>query len=144
MASAQFGFSWDKLEKVQAFHFKAGQGAKTGTGGHLPGSKVQGEIAKVRGLEPGVSAISPATFPEFNGIEDFKDFSTRVREVSGGIPVGYKLAASHIEKDMEFALNAGADYIILDGRGGGTGTAPTVLRNNINVPTIPALVLRHF
>lgn len=139
LASAQFGFSWDKLEKVQAFHFKGGQGAKTGTGGHLPGNKVQGEIAKVRGLEPGVSAISPATFPEFNGIDDFKEFSAKVREVSGGIPVGYKLAASHIEKDMEFALDAGADYIILDGRGGGTGAAPTVLRNNINVPTIPAL-----
>lgn len=139
LASAQFGFSWDKIEKVQAFHFKGGQGAKTGTGGHLPGNKVQGEIAKVRGLEPGHSAISPATFPEFNGIEDFKTFAEKVREVSGGIPVGYKLAASHIEKDLAFALEAGADYIILDGRGGGTGAAPTVLRNNINVPTIPAL-----
>ncbi|MFT7032034.1 MAG: glutamate synthase domain-containing protein 2 [Cyclobacteriaceae bacterium] len=139
LASAQFGFSWDKLEKVQAFHFKGGQGAKTGTGGHLPGNKVQGEIAKVRGLEPGHSAISPATFPDFDGIEDFREFAAKVREVSGGIPVGYKLAASHIEQDMEFAVEAGADYIILDGRGGGTGAAPTVLRNNINVPTIPAL-----
>lgn len=139
LASAQFGFTWDKLEKVQAFHFKGGQGAKTGTGGHLPGNKVQGEIAKVRGLEPGHSAISPATFPDFNGIEDFKEFATKVRDVTGGIPVGYKLAASHIEKDLAFALEAGADYIILDGRGGGTGAAPTVLRNNINVPTIPAL-----
>lgn len=139
LASAQFGFSWDKLEKVQAFHFKGGQGAKTGTGGHLPGNKVQGEIAKVRGIEPGHSAISPATFPEFKSIQDFKDFATKVREVSGGIPVGYKLAASHIEKDIAFALEAGAEYIILDGRGGGTGAAPTVLRNNINVPTIPAL-----
>lgn len=139
LASAQFGFSWDKLEKVQAFHFKGGQGAKTGTGGHLPGNKVQGEIAAVRGLEPGQSAISPATFPDFKGMEDFKEFAKKVREVSGGIPIGYKLAASHIEKDIAFALEAGADYIILDGRGGGTGAAPTVLRNNINVPTIPAL-----
>jgi glutamate synthase domain-containing protein 2 len=139
LASAQFGFSWDKLEKVQAFHFKGGQGAKTGTGGHLPGNKVQGEIAKVRGLEPGQAAISPATFPEFKSIQDFKDFASKVREVTGGIPVGYKLAASHIEKDIAFALEAGADYIILDGRGGGTGAAPTILRNNINVPTIPAL-----
>ena len=139
LASAQFGFSWDKLEKVQAFHFKGGQGAKTGTGGHLPGTKVRGEIAKVRGLEAGRAAISPATFPNFKGIKDFIDFSTRVREISGGIPVGYKLAASHVEKDMAFVFEAGADYIILDGRGGGTGAAPTVLRNNINVPTIPAL-----
>jgi len=139
LASAQFGFSWDKLEKVQAFHFKGGQGAKTGTGGHLPGNKVQGEIAKVRGLEEGVSAISPATFPNFNGVKDFRDFGDKVREISGGIPIGFKLAASHIEKDIAFALEAGADYIILDGRGGGTGAAPTVLRNNINIPTIPAI-----
>jgi methylamine---glutamate N-methyltransferase subunit C len=112
LASAQFGFSWDKLEKVQVFHFKGGQDAKTGTGGHLPGNKVQGEIAEVRGLEPGQSAISPATFPDFKGVEDFQDFAARVREISGGIPIGFKLAASHIEQDMEFALEAGADYII--------------------------------
>ncbi|MCK5372367.1 MAG: alpha-hydroxy-acid oxidizing protein, partial [Cyclobacteriaceae bacterium] len=56
-----------------------------------------------------------------------------------GIPIGFKIAASHIEADLDFALAAGADYIILDGRGGGTGSAPTILRNNINVPTIPAL-----
>ena len=139
LASAQFGFSWDKIEKVQAFHFKGGQGAKTGTGGHLPGNKVQGEIAEVRGLEPGQSAISPATFPEFNGVADFRNFADEVRKVSGGIPVGFKIAASHLEKDMAFALETGVDYIILDGRGGGTGAAPTILRNNINVPTIPAL-----
>lgn len=139
LASARFGFSWDKLEKVQAFHFKGGQGAKTGTGGHLPGDKVKGEIAKVRGLEEGHSAISPATFPEFNGVQDFRDFGNKVREVTGGIPIGFKIAASHLEKDLAFALEADADYIILDGRGGGTGAAPTVLRNNINIPTIPAL-----
>ncbi len=139
LASAQFGFSWDKLERVQAFHFKGGQGAKTGTGGHLPGEKVKGEIAKVRGLKEGESAISPATFPDFNGVRDFQNFAQKVRERTGGIPIGFKIAASHIEKDIDFALEVGVDYIILDGRGGGTGAAPTVLRDNINVPTIPAL-----
>lgn len=139
LASAQFGFSWDKLDKVQAFHFKGGQGAKTGTGGHLPGSKVSAEIAEVRGLKEGETAISPATFPNFHGVEDFRRFADEVRERTGGIPVGFKLAASHIEADLQFALAVGVDYIILDGRGGGTGSAPTVLRDNINVPTIPAL-----
>ena len=139
LASAKFGFSWDKLKKVQAFHFKGGQGAKTGTGGHLPGTKVTEEIAKVRGLNVGQSAISPAAFPDMKTSSDFKTFADRVREESGGIPIGFKLAASRIEQDIDFALNVGVDYIILDGRGGGTGAAPTVLRNNINVPTIPAL-----
>lgn len=139
LASAQFGFSWDKLKNVQAFHFKGGQGAKTGTGGHLPGHKVSKEIAEVRGLNEGEAAISPATFPDFHGVADFKKFTEQVREVTGGIPVGFKIAASRIEEDIDFALEVGVDYIILDGRGGGTGAAPTVLRNNINVPTIPAL-----
>jgi len=139
LASAQFGFSWDKLKHVQAFHFKGGQGAKTGTGGHLPGNKVSAEIAAVRGLKKGETAISPAANPNFHTAEDFKDFGNKVREYTGGIPIGFKIAASHIEKDIQFALDAGVDYIILDGRGGGTGSAPTILRDHINVPTIPAL-----
>ena len=139
LASAQFGFSWDKLDNVQAFHFKAGQGSKTGTGGHLPGNKVSKEIAEVRGLKEGETAISPAANPNFHTVQDFKDFSEKVREHTGGIPIGFKIAASHIEKDIQFALDVGVDYIILDGRGGGTGSAPTILRDHINVPTIPAL-----
>jgi len=139
LASAKFGFSFDKLKNVQAFHFKGGQGAKVGTGGHLPGNKVSAEIAKVRGLPEGKPAISPSTFKDLNTIDDFIKLAEKVRKISGGIPIGFKLAASHIEEDIDFALNCGADYIILDGRGGGTGAAPTVLRDNICVPTIPAL-----
>ena len=139
LASGKFGFSWSKLNKVQAFHFKGGQGAKTGTGGHLPGNKVTKEIAKVRGLKVGEPAISPAAFPDLFTVEDFRAFANKVRNKTGGIPIGFKIAASHIEADIDFALKVGVDYIILDGRGGGTGSAPTILRNNINVPTIPAL-----
>ncbi|MFA8300313.1 MAG: glutamate synthase-related protein [Hyphomicrobiales bacterium] len=139
LASAKFGFAWDKLKDVQAFHFKAGQGAKTGTGGHLPGYKVVGEIAHVRGLPEGTSAISPATFTDLKTPRDFKEFSDQVRDITGGIPIGFKLSASQIEKDIDFALESGVDYIILDGRGGGTGAAPIILRNHICIPTIPAL-----
>ena len=139
LASGRFGFEWSKLRKVQAFHFKGGQGAKTGTGGHLPGHKVVGEIAKVRGLEEGKSAISPATFTDLRTAEEFAAFADTVRDETGGVPVGFKIAASRIEEDIDFALEVGVDYIILDGRGGGTGAAPIVLRNHINVPTIPAL-----
>lgn len=139
LASAQFGFELEKAKKAQAFHFKGGQGAKVGTGGHLPGNKVSKEIASVRGLNEGETAISPATFTTMSSIDDFKELASAVREVSGGIPIGFKLAASHIEDDIDFALSVGADYIILDGRGGGTGAAPLILRNNICVPTIPAL-----
>ncbi len=139
LASGRFGFSWDKVQKAQAFHFKAGQGAKTGTGGHLPGNKVTKEIAEVRGLDEGETAISPATFPDLRTVEDFQAFANEVRAKTRGIPVGFKIAASHIEKDIDFAVAVGVDYIILDGRGGGTGSAPKILRDHINVPTIPAL-----
>jgi glutamate synthase domain-containing protein 2 len=96
LASAQFGWSLDHVAKVQAFHFKGGQGAKTGTGGHLPGDKVQGKIAEVRGLEPGQAAISPATFVDLHSPADFKRIADQVREHSGGIPIGFKLSANHI------------------------------------------------
>ncbi len=139
LASARFGFDWDKLAKVQAFHFKGGQGAKTGTGGHLPGSKVTGLIAETRGLEEGQDAISPARFPEWTTPGEVAQFAAEVRERTGGIPIGYKLSAQHIEQDLDAAFEVGVDYVILDGRGGGTGAAPTLFRDNISVPTIPAL-----
>jgi glutamate synthase domain-containing protein 2 len=139
LASARFGYSMDKVKKCQAFHFKCGQGAKTGTGGHLPGDKVRGKIAEVRGLRDGEAAISPPRFPDWETVDDYRRFAAEVREATGGIPIGLKLSAQHIERDIEAALQIGVDYIILDGRGGGTGAAPLIFRDNISVPTIPAL-----
>ncbi len=139
LASARFGFSMEKLDKVQAFHFKGGQGSKTGTGGHLPGSKVRGRIAQVRGLEEGKPAVSPARFPEWEDEDGFRHFADEVRERTGGIPIGFKLSAQHVEDDIDAALRVGVDYLILDGRGGGTGAAPLLFRDNISVPTLPAL-----
>ncbi len=103
LASGKFGWSLDRAALAQAFHFKGGQGAKTGTRRNLPGVAAQ------------------------------------VRERTGGIPVGFKMSAQHIEDDIDFALEVGVDYIILDGRGGATGAAPDIFKNNISVPTIPAL-----
>ena len=139
LASGRFGYSMDKVQRCQAFHFKGGQGAKTGTGGHLPGDKVKGKIAKVRGLAEGTPAVSPPRFPDWKDIQPIKEFAAEVREATGGIPIGYKLSAQHIEADIDAALEVGVDYIILDGRGGGTGAAPLLFRDNISVPTIPAL-----
>ncbi len=139
LASARFGFSWDKVKRTQAFHFKGGQGAKTGTGGHLPGAKVKGKIAEVRDLPEGEPAVSPARFPDWTELARYREFAEQVRDQTGGVPVGFKLSAQHIEKDIDAALEVGVDYIILDGRGGGTGAAPLIFRDNISVPTIPAL-----
>lgn len=139
LASGRFGWSFDRLDVVQAFHFKGGQAAKTGTGGHLSGKKVVGKIAEVRGLAPGTDAISPARFPDWTSVDQYVDFAAQVRERSGGIPIGYKMSAQRIEEDIDAALTIGVDYIIIDGRGGGTGAAPLIFRENISVPTIPAV-----
>ena len=93
----------------------------------------------MRGLREGEPAISPPRFPDWEHVDQYRDFAAKVREVTGGIPIGVKLSAQHIERDIEAALQIGVDYIILDGRGGGTGAAPLLFRDNISVPTIPAL-----
>jgi glutamate synthase domain-containing protein 2 len=139
LASGKFGWNVDKAAKCQAFHFKAGQGAKTGTGGHLPGAKVTDRIASVRGLQAGEDAISPSRFPDLETPSDFARVADEVREASGGIPVGFKMSAQHIEKDLDFALEAGTDYVIIDGRGGATGAAPEIFKGNISVPTMAAV-----
>ncbi|MCG8421495.1 MAG: glutamate synthase-related protein [Proteobacteria bacterium] len=139
LASAKFGWSLDKVARCQAFHFKAGQGAKTGTGGHLPGQKVIGKIAEVRGLPEGEPAISPPVFPDLKTAEDFSRIADEVRDATGGVPIGFKMSAQHIEDDIDFALRVDIDYIIIDGRGGATGAAPEIFKNNISVPSMAAL-----
>ncbi len=139
LASGRFGWDLEKVKLCQAFHFKAGQGAKTGTGGHLPGHKVSGRIAEVRGIPEGQAAISPSRFPDLATPADFAELAAEVREVTGGIPIGFKMSAQHIEDDLDFALEVGVDYVILDGRGGATGAAPDIFKNNISVPTMAAL-----
>jgi len=139
LASGRFGWDLEKVKLCQAFHFKAGQGAKTGTGGHLPGHKVTGRIAEVRGIPEGQPAISPSRFPDLATPADFAEVAAQVRGATEGIPVGFKLSAQHIEEDLDFALEVGVDYVILDGRGGATGAAPDIFKNNISVPTMAAL-----
>jgi len=96
---------------------------------------VRGEIAEVRRLKEGEPAISPARFPDWDDESQIKDFADQVKEETGGIPIGYKLSAQHIEA----ALRIGVNYVILDGRCAGTGAAPLIFRDHILVPTIPAL-----
>jgi len=108
-------------------------------GGHLPGAKVTAKIAEARSVPLGEPVISPARFPDWTTAADFRDAADEIRDRSAGIPVGFKMSAQHIEADLDFALEVGVDYVVLDGRGGGTGSAPLILRDNISIPTIPAL-----
>ena len=129
----------ENLQSSDAIEIKIGQGTKPGMGGHLPGSKVTPEIAAIRGKKEGEDIQSPSKFPEINSREDLKAMVDMLRERSGGRPVGIKLAAGNIEKDLAYAVSAGPDFITIDGRGGATGSSPYFLREATSVPTIYAL-----
>ena len=127
------------LKNADAIEIKIGQGTKPGMGGHLPADKVTEEIAKIRNKPMGQDVIAPSRFPNIETKEDLKNLVTHIRTVSEGRPVGIKIAAGRIEKDLEFCVYAEPDFITIDGRGGATGSSPKLLRDASSVPTIYAL-----
>lgn len=129
----------ENLRTADAIEIKIGQGTKPGMGGHLPGEKVTAEIAALRGKKQGEDVQSPSKFPELNSKEDLKDMVTMLRNRSDGRPIGIKIAAGHIEQDLEYCVYAEPDFITIDGRGGATGSSPFFLREATSVPTIYAL-----
>ena len=129
----------ENLQNADAIEIKIGQGTKPGMGGHLPGEKVTAEIAALRGKQQGEDIQSPSRFPEINSKDDLKAMVEMLRERSGGRPIGIKIAAGHIENDLEYCVYAGADFITIDGRGGATGSSPLMLRDATSVPTVYAL-----
>ncbi len=129
----------ENLRNADAIEIKIGQGTKPGMGGHLPGSKVTPEIAALRGKEPGEDVQSPSKFPEIKTKEDLKEMVAMLRDRSDGRPIGIKIAAGRIERDLEYCVYAQPDFITVDGRGGATGSSPYFLREATSVPTIYAL-----
>ena len=129
----------ENLKKVDAIEIKMGQGTKPGLGGHLPGKKVTEEIAKVRQKPMNQDIISPSKFEGVDTKEDLKALVDNLRERSGGRPIGIKIAAGHIKKDLAVIAYAGADFITIDGRTGGTGASPKVIKDTTTLPTIFAL-----
>lgn len=129
----------ENLREADAIEIKIGQGTKPGMGGHLPGEKVTEEIAAIRGKTPGCDIQSPSKFPEINTKEDLKEMVQMLRTRSDGRPIGIKIAAGRIERDLEYCVYAEPDFITIDGRGGATGSSPLLLREATSVPTIYAL-----
>jgi glutamate synthase domain-containing protein 2/rubredoxin len=129
----------DYLSRVDAVEIKIGQSAKPGLGGHLPGAKVTEEIAAVRGRPAGQDIVSPASFPDIRTPDDLKNKVAWLREKTGGKPVGIKLAAGHVEADLDVALRAEPDFVTLDGRPGATGSAPKFVKDATSIPTLFAL-----
>ena len=129
----------ENLRTADAIEIKIGQGTKPGMGGHLPGGKVTPEIAKIRNKPLGKDIISPSRFPGIDSADDLRRLVSGLRMRSEGRPVGIKIAAGRIERDLEFCVYAGPDFITIDGRGGATGASPSIIRDSTSVPTIYAL-----
>lgn len=129
----------ENLRNVDAIEIKIGQGTKPGMGGHLPAEKVTAEISNIRNKPMGKDIISPSKFEDISSKEDLRELVSQLRLASDGRPIGIKIAAGKIEKDLEFCVYAEPDFITIDGRGGATGASPKLVRDSTSVPTIYAL-----
>lgn len=141
VASGRFGVHKDYLEAGAAIEIKMGQGAKPGIGGHLPGAKVFGDVSKTRMIPAGTDAISPAPHHDIYSIEDLRQLVFSLKEATEyKKPVIVKVAAVHnIAAIASGIARSGADIIALDGFQGGTGAAPTRIRDNVGIPIELAL-----
>jgi glutamate synthase domain-containing protein 2 len=140
-ASGRFGVDIDYLYAGSAIEIKIGQGAKPGIGGHLPGEKVGEEVSATRMIPIGTDALSPAPQHDIYSIEDLRQLIFALKEaVNYQKPVGVKIAAVHNVAAIASGITrAGADFIVIDGFRGGTGAAPTRIRDNVGIPIELAL-----
>jgi len=141
VASGRFGVHLDYLNAAAALEIKVGQGAKPGIGGHLPGEKVTLDISQTRMIPEGSDAISPAPHHDIYSIEDLRQLIYALKEATRYTkPVGVKVAAvNNIAPIASGIVRAGADFVAIDGIRGGTGAAPTTIRNNVGIPIELAL-----
>ncbi len=141
VASGRFGVYKDYLEAGSAIEIKMGQGAKPGIGGHLPGAKIVGDVSKTRMIPEGSDAISPAPHHDIYSIEDLRQLVDSLKEATNYIkPIIVKIAAVHNVAAIASGIaRSGADIIAIDGFRGGTGAAPTRIRDNVGIPIELAL-----
>jgi glutamate synthase domain-containing protein 2 len=141
VASGRFGVSKEYLDIAAAVEIKIGQGAKPGIGGHLPGEKVSEQISNTRMIPRGTDALSPAPHHDIYSIEDLRQLIFAIKEATDyQKPVSVKIAAVHNAAPIASGIaRAGADIIAIDGFRGGTGAAPTMIRDNVGIPIELAL-----
>ncbi|MBS7402936.1 MAG: alpha-hydroxy-acid oxidizing protein [Oscillospiraceae bacterium] len=141
VASGRFGVHKAFLESGAAIEIKMGQGAKPGIGGHLPGAKIVGDVSRTRMIPEGGDAISPAPHHDIYSIEDLRQLVYSLKEATEyKKPVIVKIAAVHNVSAIASGIaRSGADIIAIDGFRGGTGAAPTRIRDNVGIPIELAL-----
>ena len=141
VASGRFGVHKEYLSAGAAIEIKMGQGAKPGIGGHLPGAKIVGDVSRTRMIPQGTDAISPAPHHDIYSIEDLRQLVQSLKETTHyEKPVIVKIAAVHNVAAIASGIaRSGADIIAIDGYRGGTGAAPTRIRDNVGIPVELAL-----
>ncbi len=140
---ARYGNSEEEIEQADAVEIRFGQGAMGALSGTVDDADVDKELAKQLGVRPGKSSTRPMLHPEIDQGKTLKDIVQNVRNINPDIPVGVKVAAGNIEKDLDAVINAGCDFVTIDGGGGGTANSPEVTINNLGVPLVYAVGRAH-
>lgn len=138
-ATGRFGVNEQILKQVAAVEIRFGQGAYPGKGSYLPAEKMTPEVAKTRGLKGGSASYSPAHHHDITTPEQLTAKVAWLKEITGGVPVGAKIGCGQIEADLKILIQAGVDFIAIDGFGGGTGATDAYARENVGLPLIAAL-----
>ena len=138
-STGRHGTTEEILKKGSAVEIRLGQGAYPGWKSLLPAAKMSPEVAKLMGLREGEDAYSPARHPDIGKEDALREKISWLRELTGGTPVGVKIGCGNVENDVEILIDSGADFISLDGFGGGTGATEFFVRENVGIPIVAAL-----
>jgi len=138
-STGRHGTTEEILKKCSAVEIRFGQGAYPGWMSLLPAAKMSPEVAKLMGLKEGEDAYSPARHPDIGNENELREKISWLRKLTGGTPIGAKIGCGNVESDVEILAESGADFISLDGFGGGTGATELFVRENVGIPIIVAL-----
>jgi glutamate synthase domain-containing protein 2 len=138
-ATGRFGINEEIIKKVAAVEIRFGQGAYPGKGSYLPAEKMTPEVAKMRGLQDGEPAYSPAHHKDMLSPKEITEKVFYLRKLTGGVPIGAKIGCGNVEDDVKVLADAGVDFIALDGFGGGTGATDAYVRDNVGIPIFAAI-----
>jgi glutamate synthase domain-containing protein 2 len=138
---ANFSNTEEHLKLADMIEIKWAQGANPGTRSVMKSSKLENELRQIRGLQPGEDSYMPPHHRNINNHEDLRKTVSWLKEITGGVPISIKFAASRIKHDIDVALYAGADVIVIDGAQGGTGGSLLLTENDFGVPTVYATAI---
>lgn len=140
---ARYSNSEKEIKQADAVEIRFGQGAMGALAGAADDADVDKDLAKQLGVRPGKSLTRPMLHPEIDQGKGIKDIVQNVKIINPDIPVGVKIAAGNIEKDLDAIIQAGCDFVTIDGGGGGTANSPEVTINNMGVPLVYAVGRAH-